>query len=165
MSDAAANAPKPTRIEPPVTETSAPFWDATRREELVLQWCTECDQAIWFPREVCPRCMNSTLDWRPASGRGEVYSFTVEHKPGPRSPFFGAARRDASDADVDEPAAESPYGGRYTIALIALAEGVRLMSNVVGDPEAVAVGRPVEVTWEPLSDGRNLPLFALVEPG
>jgi uncharacterized OB-fold protein len=165
MADAQPVGPKPTRIEPPITETSAPFWDATRREQLVLQWCTECDRPIWFPREVCPRCMSSSLEWRPASGRGEVYSFTVENKPGPRSPFLGSPRRDASDAEEDEPQAESPYGGRYTIALIALEEGVRLMSNVVGDPDAVAVGRAVTVTWEPLSDGRNLPLFALAESG
>jgi uncharacterized OB-fold protein len=37
---------------------------------------------------------------------------------------------------------------------------VRLLSNVVGvEASEVRVGMPVTVTWEPLSDGRNLPLF------
>jgi uncharacterized OB-fold protein len=43
---------------------------------------------------------------------------------------------------------------------VELDEGVRLLSNVVGcPPEGVAVGVRVQVTWEPLSDGRRLPLF------
>jgi hypothetical protein len=34
------------------------------------------------------------------------------------------------------------------------------MTNVVGcDPELVTVGMSVRVSWEALSDGRNLPLF------
>jgi len=37
---------------------------------------------------------------------------------------------------------------------------VRVMSNVIGcDPEVVAVGMPVSLDWEPLSDGRHLPQF------
>jgi len=46
------------------------------------------------------------------------------------------------------------------VALIELAEGVRMMSNVVGcPPDEVVVGMPVRVTWHELSDGRNLPQF------
>jgi uncharacterized OB-fold protein len=48
------------------------------------------------------------------------------------------------------------------VALIDLAEGVRIMSNVVGcPPDQVAVGMAVRVGWHPLSDGRNLPQFEL----
>jgi uncharacterized OB-fold protein len=50
--------------------------------------------------------------------------------------------------------------GPYTVALIELAEGVRVMSNVTGcPPDEVTVGMPVTLTWEALSDGRNLPQF------
>ncbi len=131
---------RPTRpVEPPVSETSAPFWDATRDRQLLIQWCTACDQPVWFPREVCPGCLGDALEWRPASGRGEVYVCTVEHKPTMPTPFG------------DEP---------YVVALVELDEGPRLMTNIVGcPPEAVTVGMPVQVTWEALSDGRNLPLF------
>ena len=45
MSDAPREVER-TRFEPPVTETSQPFWDATRERRLVLQWCTECDVAV-----------------------------------------------------------------------------------------------------------------------
>jgi uncharacterized protein len=127
-------------FEPPVTDTTTPFWDATREQRLVLQWCTECDAPVWFPREVCPSCLGSSLEWRPASGRAEVYACTVEHRPTMPTPFGDAP---------------------YVVALVELEEGPRLMTNVVGcDPRAVTVGMPVQVTWEQLSDGRNLPLFA-----
>ena len=132
------------RFEPPVTETSAPFWDATRERRFVLQWCTECDKPIWYPREVCPRCLGSALEWRPATGGGEVYAVTTEHKP-----------QNPGMAEL----------APYTVALIQLSEGVRMLSSVVGSPpEAVRIGAAVAVSWEPLSDGRNLPVFALREP-
>jgi uncharacterized protein len=131
--------PRPGRMEPPVTETSAPFWEATKEHRLILQWCTECDRAIFFPRDNCPRCLSSALEWRPASGNGVVASVTVETS----APNPGIA------------------GGQpYAVALVDLDEGVRLLSNVVGCPPGdVAIGQAVQITWAPLSDGRNLPLF------
>ena len=80
------------------------------------------------------------IEWRPASGQGEVYAVTVEHRPTQLPAVFG-----------DAP---------YVIALVELDEGVRLMANVVGvDISASQVGLPVTVTWEPMSDGRHLVLF------
>jgi uncharacterized OB-fold protein len=131
---------RPRRFEPPVTPTTEPFWEATRHHRFLLQWCTECQQAIFFPREVCPRCTGGTLEWRSSAGRGTVYTFTVEHHP-------------------QNPSLTAPY----TIALIDLDEGVRMMSNVVGCPaDEVEVGMPVVIAWEELSDGRNLPQFTPV---
>ena len=49
----------------------------------------------------------------------------------------------------------------YAVALVDLDEEVRLLTNVVEiDAEEVRIGMQVEVTWEPMSDGRNLPVFA-----
>jgi uncharacterized protein len=49
----------------------------------------------------------------------------------------------------------------YVVALVDLDDGVRMMTNVVDvDPDAVLVGMTVRVGWEPLSDGRHLPVFA-----
>ncbi len=132
---------QPTRIEPLASEVAGPFWEATREQQLVLQWCVACDRAIFYPREVCPGCLGTDLEWRPASGDGTVYAVTVEHRP--QNP----AMRELAP---------------YTVALVDLDEGVRMLSSVVGaDPESVAVGQRVHVTWEPLSDGRNLPLFTV----
>jgi uncharacterized OB-fold protein len=128
------------RVEPPVTPLTEPFWDATRGREFLLQWCRPCDAPVFYPREVCPRCLEAQLEWRPASGRGTVHAVSVQHRPAMPLPAF--------------------TDGPYTVALIELAEGVRIMSNVTGcPPDEVTVGMPVTLTWEALSDGRNLPQF------
>ena len=56
-------------------------------------------------------------------------------------------------------------GEPFCIALVDLEEGVRMMTNVVGCPPGdVSIGMAVTVTWEPLSDGRQLALFRPAEP-
>jgi len=133
---------QPARFEPVATDVSQPFWDATREQRLLLQWCTDCEQPIFYPRAACPTCLGSSMEWRPASGRGEVYAVTVDHRP------------QITTRRTEE---------MFAVALITLEEGVRMMSNVVGcAPEDVTVGMKVSVTWEPLSDGRHLPQFAPV---
>ncbi len=135
-----AAAPAPGRFEPPVTEEAEAFWSATDRRELVLPWCTTCGQAFWYPRPVCPRCLRPDIEWRPASGRGEVYAVSVMHRPA-------------------HPGMASKVP--YAVALVDLEEGVRLLTNIVDvDAGEVRVGMAVAVTWEPMSDGRNLPVFA-----
>jgi uncharacterized OB-fold protein len=126
------------RIQP--TNHTPEFWDATRDRRLVIQWCLDCEQPVWFPREVCPGCLGTNLEWRPSAGKGEVYAASVHHLPG-------------------NPAMQPPY----VVALVQLDEGVRMMTNIVGlaDPYDAAVGKRVKLTWEPLSDGRNLPVFEL----
>ena len=128
-----------TRSEPPVTEVTQPFWDATRDRRLVLQWSTTCGRPVQYPREVCPYCASSAMEWRPATGFGTLYAFTVEHKMA--SPLLGRE-------------------GPYAVALVELDEGVRLLSNIVDCAmEDLEVGMALQVTWEPLGDGRHLPQF------
>jgi hypothetical protein len=136
-----SEAPAPTRAEPiPATAVSAPFWDATRSQRLILQWCRACARPVHYPRELCPRCLGDDLEWREASGRGAVYACSVMHQAG--NPMMQE---------------EVPY----PVALVELDEGVRMMTNIVGTaPDDVRIGMRVAVTWEPLTDGRNLPLFA-----
>jgi uncharacterized protein len=129
----------PTLIEPPVTEASAPFWDATRERRLVLPWSTATGRPVWYPRDVDPAAPDRPFEWRQASGEGVVHAASIHHKPGP---------------------GRDPKDGPYVVALIDLAEGVRMMANVVGCPPAdVTVGQAVRLVWRPLSDGRHLPQF------
>jgi hypothetical protein len=127
-------------IEPPVTEASAPFWDATREQRFVLPWSTATGKPVWYPREVDPAAPDQPFDWREASGEGVVYAASVHHKTGP---------------------GRDPDDGPYVVALVELPEGVRMMTNIVGcPPDEVTVGMPVRLAWHPLSDGRHLPMFA-----
>ncbi len=129
----------PERFLPPESPAGASFWAATREGRLVLQWCGRCERPIHFPREACPACLGTDLEFRPVSGRGTVYAATILPKEG----NGGMAGR-------------TPY----VVALVDLAEGVRMLTNVIADdPETVAVGDTVSVAWEPLPDGRRLPVF------
>ncbi len=127
------------RGEVPESDVAAPFWQATREQRLVLQWCDACARPVHYPREACPRCLGDRLTWRAASGNGTVYSATLVHRA---------------------PSAELRARVPYVVALVDLDEGARLVTNVVGaDALTVAVGDRVTVDWEPLADGRFLPVF------
>ena len=136
------DAVKPKRFEPPVSEASEPFWEATKEQRFLVQRCDACDVAIFYPREVCPQCLSSdALSWRESSGNGTIYAASVQEKPA--NPMM---------------ADRVPY----VVALVELADGIRLMSNVINCPPYDAtVGKSVQLTWEPLSDGRHLPQFEL----
>lgn len=131
-----------SRLEPRPNEASQAYWDATRDQRLVLQWCLDCEAPIHFPRVACPQCLGSRFDYREASGDAVVHAVVVEHRP-------------PSVFDGDEP---------YAVAIVELAEGPRLVTNVVGcPPMEVRPDMRVRLTWEPLSDGRHLPLFAVAD--
>jgi uncharacterized OB-fold protein len=126
-------------LEPPETSRNRPFWDATRQGRLLLPWCPRCETFFWYPRPVCPTCLDEGVEWRPARGTGVVHAVSVHHKAG--------MGRDPAD-------------GPYAVALVELPEGVRLLTNVVGvAPDEVAVGDAVGLAWHELSDGRRLPMF------
>ncbi len=128
-----------TRFEPGESAAGKPFWEASRDRRLELPWCIDCARPHWFPREVCPFCLGSGIEWRDASGRGVVHALSVQH----RAPWPALGDRVP-----------------YAVALIDLDEGVRMMSNVVGaSVDEVEIGAPVRLRWEALSDGRNLPQF------
>lgn len=115
--------PVPEISEDPAT---AHFWDGVRQGEFRLEYCKTCDRPIWYPRGFCPSCGGTCVDWRLASGRGAIYSFTVVHRS------FGVYE------------ACTPY----VVAYVALDEGPCVLSNVVDvDPMRVTVGLPVEVTF------------------
>jgi hypothetical protein len=130
----------PDGMPPPLADaTSLPFWQAAAEHRLVVQGCTACGHTRLPPAPVCPECRSAGSDWKTVSGRGEVYTYTVVHRPiaaGQQLPFV--------------------------IAVIALedAGGVRLISNLVGvEPERVAIGLPVEIVWEDMSAELAVPRF------
>lgn len=127
------------RPQPPVTETSAPFWEGTRSRRLLVQRCADCGTWVWYPRTACTSCLGSDLHWTEVAGRGTVHAVSVHHRPG-----------------VPELKDRTPYA----VALVDLDEGPRLLSNVVNcAPDTVHVGQRVVASWEPLADGRHLVVF------
>ena len=99
---------------------------------LAYQACTTCGTSFFPPRVLCPSCGAGEVEWRPSRGRGVVYSATT------------IAPRGAPP---------------YTVALVDLDEGWRMMSTV-SDPEGgpVSIGDPVSVRFESRAEGA-IPLF------
>jgi hypothetical protein len=78
--------------------------------------------------------------WTAVSGVGKVFSFVTYHRV--YHPAF---------------AQEVPY----VVALVELAEGPRLLTNIVGvPPEAVTCDMPVKVVFDDVEDGVAVPKFA-----
>jgi uncharacterized OB-fold protein len=124
---------------PVVSDETRPFWEATKRGELLLQHCRECG-AYRHPASVlCPECSSTAFDWKAVSGQGKVYSFVIFHR----------AYHPAFADDVP-----------YAVACIELKEGPRLISNIVNiGPEDVRCDMPVEVVFEQVTSDITLPKF------
>jgi uncharacterized OB-fold protein len=120
-------------------EDTKPFWEGCAREELRLQRCRACGAYRHPPSPRCPACLSGDAAWVAASGDGTVYSYVVVHQ----------ALDPAWEGDVP-----------YVVAIIALAEGPHLLSNVVDTPvDRVAVGMPVKVCFERATEDVVLPKF------
>jgi uncharacterized OB-fold protein len=117
---------------------SRPYWDGTREKRLLLQYDPRNARYQFFPRATSIHDGKRALEWREASGKGVVFSFTIAHRA--RPPFRG-----------HEP---------FAIGLVTLDEGVNVMANLVNCAEEdLRIGMRVEATWAPLPDGTHLLMF------
>jgi len=109
------------------------FLAGAREGRLLLRHCDDCGKTHWYPRAVCPHCLSSNTQWKPASGRGTVYSHSTMQR-------------------VEPP---------YTLAYVTLDEGPTLLTNLVdAGPEGWRIGMPVQVRFVPTDDGTPMPVFA-----
>ncbi len=119
-------------------ETRA-YWEGCGRGEIVLQRCGACAKVQHRPRAICASCLSGDIEHFVASGRGQVYTFTVTHQNNARG------FREACP---------------YVLAYVELDEGPRLLTNVVGcDPESVRIGMPVVADFTPPDEDLAVPRF------
>ncbi|WP_103380678.1 Zn-ribbon domain-containing OB-fold protein [Pseudonocardia dioxanivorans] len=94
--------------------------------ELRITRCTVCGTTQFPPRRVCPQCSTAdSAEWITAGGAGTVWSYCVFHK-----------------AYMPAPAPQPPY----TVAVVELDEGTRLITNIVETAE-VRIGMPVRAVF------------------
>ncbi|ROP51776.1 Zn-ribbon domain-containing OB-fold protein [Streptomyces sp. PanSC9] len=104
-----------------------PYWAAAAEGRLLIRRCADCGRAHHYPREFCPYCWSERVGWEEASGRATLYTWSTVHRN-------------------DLP----PFGERtpYTAAVVDLAEGPRMMTQVVECAEAeLAAGMPLRVAF------------------
>jgi uncharacterized protein len=122
------------KITPPaVNPETKPFWDAAREGRFLVPFCAACGKAHWYPRAICPFCASDKIEWRQASGRGTIYTFSVMRR-------------------VAEP---------YAIAHVMLAEGPTMLTNIVDcDFDKLCIGQAVAVVFKESENGQPVPMFA-----
>jgi uncharacterized protein len=117
---------------PIVTAETETFWNATREGRFVVPTCGPCGKAHWYPRAICPFCGSDKIEWRNASGRGTIYTFSVMRR------------------------AKEPYA----IAYVTLAEGPTMMTNIVDcDFDKLSIGQAVNVVFKDTEGGPPVPMF------
>ena len=130
---------------PEANPVHQPFWEGATNGKLLFQRCRSCSHAFLPGRQECPQCLQPDLEWEEASGRATLYSWVVYYRA------YGPA-----------------YQSRipYIVGIVALEEGPRFASNIVGfsDPEALVIDQPLELVIED-DDGIAIPRFRPVGLG
>jgi uncharacterized protein len=118
---------------------SKPYWEGLKEHRLLMQRCDGCGE-FWFPPSLlCPHCTSERFTWSELSGNGKVFSYVVYHRV--YHPGF---------------ATEVPY----TVAVIELDEGPRMLSNVVGiPPERVVCDMRVKIVYDDITENTTIPKF------
>ncbi|MEZ0367420.1 Zn-ribbon domain-containing OB-fold protein [Mycobacterium sp. pUA109] len=101
--------------------------DSTSPTPLHIEFCVQCARWVRPATDTCPDC-RTALVARPVSGRGTVFTYTVNHH--------------RFDPSLTVP---------YVIAIIELVEqeGLRVAANVVDcEPDSVACGMPVQARFD-----------------
>jgi uncharacterized protein len=118
---------------PQANPETQPYWDACAAGKLLVKRCRACGEHHYYPRALCPFCFSDDTEWREASGAGTIYSYSVMR----RAPV------------------------PYAIAYVELAEGPRMMTNIVDcDLDAIEIGQQVRLVFKPSEGGPPLPMFA-----
>ncbi|MFT4711991.1 MAG: putative OB-fold protein [Candidatus Azotimanducaceae bacterium] len=123
---------------PVPTPETAHFWAGTKESTLKLQRCDECANIYFPPRPFCPSCASRDVSVFDATGNASLYSYVINHRPHPA------------------------FDGPYSIAVIELEEGPRMMTNIINcpqTPEALELDMSLEVVFESMSDEISLPYF------
>ncbi len=131
----------PTRIQAPRGQDNAWWWDACDEGRVLIQRCKSCQTLRHPPRPMCGECQSTEWDSIESSLDGEIYSFVEMHYP----KFPG-------------------YQYPLIVAVISLAEGTRLVANVVGiDSAEVRIGLKVKGRVEQVDEKTMLPQFYPVD--
>ena len=102
---------EPARAKPKPTPETQHFWEGTQAGELRLQRCDARANVYFPPRPFCPSCASRKVSVFKASGKAKLYSYIIHHRPAPG------------------------FTPPYSIAVVELDEGPRMMTNIVDCPQ------------------------------
>ncbi|MBL4906988.1 MAG: OB-fold domain-containing protein [Sneathiella sp.] len=130
-------AEKRTMPAPTIDPETQEYWSAIEAGKFLLRYCNACEAPHYYPRTICPHCGSDDTEFKEASGKGIIYSYSVMRR-------------------VPVP---------YAIAYVTL-EGtdISMMTNIVEcDLDDLHVGQEVKMVFsETEGDGPPLPTFTPV---
>lgn len=128
-----------TVIRPGDEYLAQPFWTHLANGTLHLSTCEDCNKAHHPPSPICPHCRSFNIGWKPASGKATLNTYAV-------------ARHAVHPLLADQVP--------YTITLVDLEEGVRLVSGIPHGMEVdLEIGMPLECKVVKIDDALSLPYF------
>ncbi|MCT7659004.1 Zn-ribbon domain-containing OB-fold protein [Mycobacterium deserti] len=126
---------------PTVDTDSEIWWAAVQDRKLLINTCGSCGRNSLYARPFCPHCWSEDVRLAPATGRAALYTWSVVHQNAP--PF-----------DTHLP---------YTVAMVDLEEGPRLMTLLV-DCEQPCAGQKLALDFRTDDeDGFEVPVFRPVD--
>lgn len=130
-----------TKYLPKPTPETQEFWDGASRGKLRIQRCNDCEKAYFYPRNCCPVCGGENVEWFTASGRATLHSYGIAMRS-----LYG-------------------YEAPFSIAIVELEEGPRMLSNIVGveqTAENLILDMPLMVQFEDRGS-HTIPVFTPAE--
>jgi hypothetical protein len=112
-----------TELRPDIDSINEPYWNGIAQGTLQYQAC-RCGHSWLPPRALCPACLGDEWQWMRSTGRGELISWVV---------YYVAYHPEFKD--------RLPYN----VAIVELAEGPRLITNILDKNEDLVVGAQVEL--------------------
>ena len=133
-----------SRMVPQATPETRPYWEGLKEGKLMIQRNKATGQAYFPPRPFDPRDPFAEVEWFQASGRGKLATYVISHRPPPG------------------------YQAPFSIAVVELEEGVKMMTNIVEcpqTPEALQLDMAVEIVFHKVNDDVTLPLWRPAKGG
>jgi len=118
------------------------FWLGLATNQLLLSQCQDCNSFFHFSPRRCSECYSHRLSWVEASGNGIIITYTMVNRA---------------------PSASFKSEVPYTLGIVMLEEGPRMMCRIKINENQISIGQQVKVTFDNKQGKRTLPTFVLAD--
>jgi uncharacterized OB-fold protein len=133
----------------PFNDTS--YEQSLNEEKIMGSKCKKCGALALPPRPICISCFGSEMEWVQLKGTGKLAAFTSIVVAPPYMLKEGFGR-----------------GNPYTVGVVELDEGVKVVSRIVGvdskKPEQIKVGTPLKAEFIKKGEGADIKTILVFKP-
>ena len=133
----------------PFNDTS--YEQSLNEEKIMGSKCKKCGALALPPRPICVSCFGNEMEWVQFKGTGKLAAFTSIVVAPPYMLKEGFGR-----------------GNPYTVGVVELDEGVKVVSRIVGvdskKPEQIKVGTPLKAEFIEKGEGPDRQTLLAFKP-